>query len=102
VTAASYKTHDPRGYGGDPKRGAALGRPDRIGDPAYAGVLTLRRVRIDRDGYDGLGTYWGSGGAPLYWFASRDHYIDRSVRAAGREAARAFVLREYPNATVKP
>lgn len=101
MTTASYKVHDPKGWCGDSKRGAALGRPDRIGDPAYAGVLTLRRVRIDRDGYDGLGTYWGCSSTPLYWFASADHYIDRTVWAAGREAARAFVLREYPNATVK-
>jgi hypothetical protein len=101
VTATSYKANDPGGWQGDSTRGAALGRPDRIGDPAYSGVLTLRRVRIDRDGYDGLGTYWGTGGAPLYWFASPSRYIDRTVRAAGREAARDYVLREYPNATVK-
>jgi hypothetical protein len=100
VTAPSYATHNPRGWGGDPKRGAALGRPGRIGDPSYSGVLTLRRVRINADGYDGLGTYWGLG-APLYWFASADGYIDRTVRAEDRETARAFVLHHYPNATVR-
>jgi hypothetical protein len=101
VTAASYRTNDPKGWGGDPKRGAALGRPQRHGDPAYAGVLTLRRVRIDREGYDGLGTYWGLSNTPLYWFASANNYIDRTVWAANREAAREYVLREYPNATVR-
>ena len=100
MTAPSYATHNPRGWCGDPKRGAALGRPDRLGDPGYAGVLTLRRVRINADGYDGLGTYWGLGG-PLWWFASADHYIDRTVWAKDREAARAFVLRHYPNAKVR-
>jgi len=86
---------------GDPKRGAALGRRDRVGEPTYDGVLTLRRVVLDSNGYDNLGTYWGWGHGRLYWFASVSNHIDRTVWAKDREAARAFVLSHYPNATVR-
>lgn len=101
ITNPSYGTNDPRGWMGDPKRGAALGRPDRVGDAGYSGVIHLRRVRIDADGYDGLGTYWGLGDRPLWWFACANNYIDRTVRARTREEARDFIVARYPNAKVR-
>jgi hypothetical protein len=94
----NYKTNDPRGWGGDPSRGAALGR-DSICDepPAYAGKLTLRRVRLDCQGYDPNGTYFGVG-RPLYWCANDEGTIDYVFRADDRAAAKAHVLKDYPSA----
>jgi hypothetical protein len=93
-----YRTNDPRGWGGDPSRGAALGRPTIRGESAnYAGRLVLRRVRLDCQGYDPNGTYFGIG-APLYWCANDECTIDYVFRAADRAAAKARVLNDYPNA----
>ena len=98
----SYATHDPKEFAGDPKRGAALGRPQRgVHETTYAGVITLHRVRLDANGYDGLGTYWGLSELKLYWFSSASGHIDRTVRVATREAAREYVLKLYPKATVR-
>lgn len=98
--AMKYADRDPIGFGGDKRRGAAMGRPQARGDGGYSGVLVLKRVRIDADGYDGLGTYWGIG-APLWWWSSGDGSIDRTARAANRDEAVKLVLFEYPNAKVR-
>lgn len=94
----SYKTNDPKGWHGDPSRGAALGRTERIGDSEYSGKLWLSLVRLDSGGYDPNGTYFGSGD-PLYWFASADGTIDGVTRAKTRELALEQVRERYPNAT---
>jgi hypothetical protein len=84
-----YRDNDLRGWGGDPRRGAALGRPTLMGD--YDGLpLTLRLVVIDSDGYDPLGTYFGRG-QPLWWCASQNGAIDFVLRASDLEAAKAEV-----------
>lgn len=96
-----YKRHDPKGWCGDPKRGAALGRPtvqDESKD--YTGKLTLRRSYLDCDGYDSNGTYFGWG-KPLYWCANENNTIDFMLRAPDRQNARAQVLEKYPNAKVR-
>ena len=103
-----YTTHDPKGWCGDPKRGAALGRPTIKGEKTYSGRLTLRRVYLNQGGYDPNGTYFGHGD-PLYWYASEDGEIDGVVRATGRSgivpgwrgSARAQVLKLYTNAKVR-
>lgn len=97
---ASYSTHDPKGWMGDPKRGAALGRPTIKGPADFSGRLSLRRVRINSGGYDCNGTYFGLG-APLYWYASDDGEIDGMLRASGRASARHQVLCKYPKAKVR-
>lgn len=84
-----YEDRDPRGWHGDPSRGAALGRVS-VRKPGAAGRLTLQRIRINSGGYDRLGTYWGIG-APLYWCASEDGRYETTFRAADREAAKAHV-----------
>ncbi len=56
----SYETNDPKGWGGDPSRGAALGRRDITPAPPV-GTVTVQEIRLDRDGYDPLGTYYGVG-----------------------------------------
>lgn len=94
----SYKTNDPRGWCGDPKRGAAMGRYSRMDEgPEYEGKFTLRRVRLDNGGYDSLGTYWGHG-EPLYWVANEEGSIDYNIRASSRDAAKAEVRFSYPKA----
>jgi hypothetical protein len=93
-----YKSNDPRGWGGDPSRGAALGRPSVRGPSDFAGKLALRRIRLDSGGYDPNGTYFGTG-APLFWYASEDGEIDDMTRAANRDAAKKKILGEYPNAS---
>ena len=96
-----YKTNDPKGWCGDPKRGAALGRPTVHDAPkSFAGHIRLRRVRLNDGGYDNNGTYFGHGG-PLYWYASDDGEIDAMLRAGSREQARTEVLAVYPKAKVR-
>lgn len=80
-----YATNDPKGWCGDPTRGAALGRPSDH----------------EPGGYDALGTYSGLG-APLYWAASDCGAVDYMLRAPDRAAARVLVLAEYPQAKVRP
>lgn len=96
----NYSTNDPKGWCGDPKRGAALGRPSDH-EPGFAGRLRLRRIVLNDGGYDANGTYFGIG-APLYWAASDCGAVDYMLRAPDRAAARAIVLARYPQAKVRP
>jgi hypothetical protein len=50
------------------------------------GRIYLRKVRLDRGGYDPSGSYWG-GGAPLYEATDGEGEFQRYVRAPSREAA---------------
>jgi hypothetical protein len=93
-----YRTYDPKGWGGDPKRGAALGRPsvkDAANDEPIK--LYLRRVHLNSGGYDRNGTYFGHGSG-LWWVASEDETVDYMLRASDRDDAKSLVLAEYPNA----
>lgn len=97
----TYQDRDPRGWCGDPSRGAALGR--RTIDDAEASTfdepLLLKRVPIDRDGYDPNGTYFGTG-ENLYWLASEDGKIDRVFRAKSDAAAIAQAANWYTLAKI--
>ena len=95
-----YKYHDPKGWCGDPQRGAALGRPS-YHEEGFSGRLFLRRVRLNSGGYDVNGTYFGYGDNSLYWCASEDCKVDFMLRAFVREGARRQVLEIYPNAKVR-
>ncbi len=100
-TAPNYKTNDPKGWQGDPKRGAALGRHSvRVAKPEYSGTILLSRVRLNAGGYDQNGTYFGHG-EPIYWYANAEGTIDGTCRAEDRECARAHVLRAYPHAKIR-
>ena len=95
----SYKTRDPRGWGGDPKRGAAMGRGSRLDAPADVEVkLVLQKVRLDNGGYDANGTYFGWGGNPVYWYADSEGTIDACLRAPNRHDAKCQIRGKYPNA----
>lgn len=97
--APDYARNDPKGWCGDPKRGAAMGRPSNH-EPGYSGKLTLRRITLNMGGYDANGTYFGIG-APLYWVSSPDGEVDYMLRAADRTWARTMVLVKYPEAKVR-
>lgn len=81
-----YSTHDPKGWCGDPKRGAALGRPtiQKGCKETFKGKVYLRRIRLTVDGYDCNGTYFGYGWHTLYWCAVKTdtHEIDFMLRAS--------------------
>lgn len=96
----NYKTNDPRGWCGDPSRGAALGRAT-IQDESteYADKLYIKRVRLHGD-YDSNGTYFGQG-APLYWVSNDEGTVDYVLRASCRASARDIVLKDYPKAKVR-
>lgn len=93
----SYQTNDPKGWCGDIKRGAALGRPTIAGDSSFAGKLYLRHITLDSGGYDRNGTYFGHG-ARLFWCSDADGNVDRMLRAPNRDAAKSQILELYPQA----
>ena len=100
-TKPSYSTRDPKGWCGDPRRGAALGRvPLKVADVGYTGRITLRHVRLNSGGYDENGTYFGHPNT-VYWYANGEGTIDCTLRAPNRAAARAAVLAVYPKAQVR-
>lgn len=80
----------------DLRFGAPLGRPT-FTPPRSAPRLYLRRIRLDRGGYDPGGAYWGLG-APLYWYGDDSGAIDGCLRASSRDAAKAEIRANYPDA----
>lgn len=95
-----YSTHDPKGWGGDPARGAALGRATILNIPKEKAVrFTLQRIRLNGGGYDRYGTYFGSG-APVYWYAATigADEVDAVIRADSREHAKRIIRAQYPKA----
>lgn len=96
---SDYTTNDPRGWGGDPSRGAALGRPTIQGEPE--GPITIRRSPLDRQGYDRNGTYFGIG-APLFWVSDEGGEVDYMLRDyCDGEDLMEDILDRYPNAVIQ-
>ncbi len=80
-----------------------MGRHESHADDREAPVkLYLRAIRLNGD-YDRNGTYFGwVRGSTLYWVCNADQSIDFVIRVydyAGRDAAKAMVRVEYPNAS---
>lgn len=75
--------------------GAPLGRPTRNQD--CVGKVTLRKIRLNRGGYDPGGAYWGIG-QPLYWAGDESGALDLFFRAPSRAAAKQHVLDLWPEA----
>lgn len=94
-----FKLPKDRGYMGDPRRGASLGRPCRNEFMATPGAAPFRLVRIylDAGGYDNGGAYWGHG-EPLYYYEGPLTDLNGFVRGHTREAAKAEVRRMQPHA----
>ncbi|MEL7519943.1 MAG: hypothetical protein AAFN48_13425 [Pseudomonadota bacterium] len=92
-----------RGYMGDPRRGASLGRSNTSGDPDECWKFYLVRVRLDNGGYDSGGVYWGHG-EPLWRYEAADLVYAPGnlglpsgfVRAVNRDAARRCIREDYP------
>lgn len=102
ATLPTYEKNDPRGWCGDMRRGAALGRSTITGPRNFAGKFVLREVTLDSGGYDRLGTYFGHSpveGSRLYWYAAVGEVeIEGVFRALTRKAAKDVVLGLYPKA----
>lgn len=97
-----YKRNDPKGWCGDPRRGAAMGRYTILeAEEDFAGRIYLRKVRLNQGGYDSNGTYFGEGPPALYWYSNDDGDIDAMLRAGTREDARNQVLAKFPKARVQ-
>ena len=97
-----YGKNDPKGWCGDPSRGAAMGRPSILDAPGdFDGRIYLRKVRLNQGGYDSNGTYFGIGPPSLYWYSDEEGEIDSMIRAHHREQARNMVLSIYPKARVR-
>lgn len=79
-----YQQED-RGWGGDRRRGASMGRLCDL-DYEVGDRLTIRRVPLDEGGYDPGGAYWGIG-APLFCVAKEEFVT--YLRAASFEDAKA-------------
>ncbi len=94
----SYSDNDPKGWCGDPKRGAALGRPTILGTPE--GVITVRESPLDRQGYDRNGTYFGHG-QTLFWYADGGGNIDAMERGSDAVEVANELRLEFPEAEVK-
>lgn len=99
----NYSRNDPKGWGGDPRRGAALGR-SKICEvaPDYDGRIYVKRIRLNSGGYDKNGTYFGQGPPRLYWVANGDGSLDYTLRARDRTAAVEAVKERFPKAKVRP
>jgi hypothetical protein len=95
---SSYDTHDPKGWCGDPSRGAALGRPAVLGEPA--GTVTVRKSPLDRQGYDRNGTYFGAG-QELFWYADEEGELDAVERAADIEDVVKVLRERFPGVEIK-
>lgn len=93
-----YQTNDPKGWGGNQSRGAALGRPTIINvEQDAAPRVRVSRVRLDAGGYDPNGTYFGIGQS-LYWIRTDGGEVDFVVRAHDRDYAKAEARNRIPMA----
>lgn len=92
----SPKLPEDRGWMGDPRRGASMGRASSRPDVKPAAKVYLKKMPIDRDGYDSGGSYWGIGD-PMFW-ASDDADFELFTRAKNREDAKRIVREKHPEA----
>jgi hypothetical protein len=60
-------------------------------------TLILTKIRLDHQGYDSKGTYWGTG-KPLWHAGDEEGDFSLHFRAYDREEAKEYVLKRYPNA----
>jgi len=63
--------------------------------------VRLERIRINSQGYDASGAYWGVGQPVWHAWADGDNgfELEMHYRALDRDAAKAKVIAQCPNAT---
>jgi hypothetical protein len=59
----------------------------------------LRKVRLNKGGYDEFGSYWGATLYPLYQYEIEELELLDYIRAKSREAAKTELKRKFPKAT---
>lgn len=92
----SYKDNDPKGWGGDPSRGAAMGRVTIQGDIEAGETLNIVKKELNSGGYDENGTYFGLGDS-IYWVSSENGNVDYIIRAKNLKDAQGQVRETYPD-----
>lgn len=95
---SDYSDNDPKGWCGDPMRGAALGRPTVLGTPG--GAITVRLSPLDRQGYDRNGTYFGDGQA-LFWYADESGEVDAMERGEDADDVAKALRERFQGTEVK-
>lgn len=78
----------------DCRYGAPMGRVDNFDPPPLR--LRLRRVHINRGGYDSGGAYWGLG-QPLYEAFNSEGFCTY-LRASSRQEAKNTIRAMWPDA----
>jgi hypothetical protein len=63
-------------------------------------TIYVQRVRLNRQGYERDGTYWGVG-APLFHYELEKEGRSNHLRADSRSHAREILKAKYPGAKVK-
>lgn len=59
--------------------------------------ISLRKIRLNPQGCDSEGCYWGHD-APLWYVYNESNNETSHIRAANREIAKQKILKELPNA----
>jgi hypothetical protein len=102
-TNAAYNVRDPRGWCGDPARGAALGRVSIRSLPIdYTGIISVFPIKLYDGDYDGNGTYFGFvPERPLWWIHAKkgELELDTVLRGPPAEVV-AHIYAYHPRATV--
>lgn len=82
-------------------RGAPMGRPAKGAEPDEA--LYLQRVRVNSQGYDAGGAYWGiaTRGGPGHLYIAFSDTFTMHLRAWDRDKAKREVLALHPRAKFK-
>lgn len=86
--------------------GAPMGRRSDQGDPVWSHEFVLELLPMVDGDYDVGGAYWGSGNHDIGWMYrahanGEEEILDLFLRAKSWEEAKAKILADYPNATVK-
>lgn len=80
--------------------GAQMGRPSTANDKSFPVVFEVERLTGPNDAYDAGGAYWGLGDPVYRAEGSSTAGVERiTVRAKDMAAAKAAILKAYPNAT---
>lgn len=81
----------------DCKWGAPMGRAESAPRPTPKTRWHLRRLKVNRQGYDTGGAYWGVG-KPLFHAQTEFGDLVRYYRAYRREEAKDLLQADFPGA----